>query len=141
MKRYLIICALISSCCTAQKKDMDKQLDNNKAALILSDEAKNIVKESELSKEDKSKIYAALGSGQSAIIGSSAIIAGIKELNNKLIAENTNAKDKIKFQAKIIWYEIGIIVLLLLPWVIKIIKYFNPAWRIKDELAKLNNKP
>jgi len=106
----VLICGVLPTCQTIQKKEPSKQIEENRIALELLDDAKNILKneqpENRLTNEDKTKIYAAIGHSETAIIESNETLKEcITDKEKNKIQINLLSQAKIK-QAKYLFYFI-----------------------------------
>jgi len=135
MKKLILflIAVFIFTCSTPQKRDSKKQITENETALALSEDAKKVLDNSDLPKEEKSKIYAALGSGKSAIINSTETIKNKdkdieaeKEIKNKLIFENTQLKAVNKF----LIYSVILNIVFIVIFVLLIVNWLK-SWRFR----------
>jgi len=124
------------TCKSAEVRTPEKQAEENNAAIELNNEASDVVKNSDLTQEDKQKIFSALGTSGKIIQESTETINDCIEFKSQALAKNHAYQETIKKQGKTIFVLILIIIALCLPWVYKLIIKINPTWNMLDQIKK-----
>lgn len=130
------------TCCSAQKKDAVKQLDENRAAVELNNEATDIIKHSNLPTDEKQKTLAALRTSTGVIFKSSETIEQCIEKKSKIKLQADKSLLKIKDQEKIIWQLIStiiilsviIIIFIIIPMIKSLIYRYSAAGRAAKQI-------
>ena len=138
MKKIIISIILISNltCKSAQTRTPEKQVEENQAAIELNNEASEVIKNSDLPKEDKQKIFSALATSGKVINQSTETINDCIEFKSQALAKNNAYQETIKKQNKTIFYMILIIIFLCLPWIWKLIIKLNPSLNLLEQIKK-----
>jgi len=136
MWALFIVFASLTTCKSATVRTPEKQVEENRAAIELNDEASDVVKNSDLPKEDKKKIFSALATSEKVIQDSTETINDCIEFKSQALAKNHAYQETIKKQGRWIFYLILIIIALCLPWVYKFVIKLNPTWNMLDQIKK-----
>jgi len=135
-----IIFASLTTCKSATVRTPEKQVEENNAAIELNDEASEVVKNSDLPKKDKRKIFSALATSEKVINQSTETINDCIKFKSQAIAKNHAYQETIKKQGRGIFYLILIIIALCLPWIYKLIIKINPSLNLANKMNELIQK-
>lgn len=131
-----IIFASLTTCKSVEVRTPEEQVEENQAAIELNDEASEVVKKSDLSKEDKQKIFSTLATSEKVINQSTETINECIEFKSQALSKNHAYQETIRKQGKTIFTLILIIIALCLPWVHRLIIKINPTWNMLDQIKK-----
>lgn len=141
---FIITAGFILTCSSIQKKSETKQVEENRESIALIEDARNLIKNSELPEDEKKQIFETFAKSQNSIINSTETIKDCIEFKSQALAKNYAYQQTIKKQKKWIFYLCIPYALIILFYVFKIIYRFTPAGaainQLTSEIKSIKNK-